>query len=248
MLCRRQPLVVDPQGHITEDDYSDILAQFESVRGPNFENGPAMYIISPNDRQGETDEDELLAMPTNTSTGKGSNIKSVNVRWSPAFTQMNPEWVTVSRAAALAKRSHEYLMKCLVCAEVNSDSQDWFALFQETTTSLKSYSALLKVDPDFVVDSASSSTGSDAGLHSSKDSNGALESAYTRSMRSLYLGPKVLRRRKYRNLSNGDESGVLVGENRFRFYLGVGKLSSSIRFFLIWLSIIGTRSNPWYAR
>ena len=36
--------MVDPHGHMSEDDYSDIESQFERARGPDFNTGPAIVV------------------------------------------------------------------------------------------------------------------------------------------------------------------------------------------------------------
>lgn len=198
--CNRHPLVVDPHGHISEDDHSDIVTQFEHARGPDFKNGPPMYIVSSNDRRSgsEDKEDE----PTKgQEANKGSSPSGT---WAPTFTQHNPECVVLSRAAALAKRSHDFLMDALS----SNHAVDWSVVFHETPSSFMSYSVLLRVDSDFIVDKECSSTGSQIGVYASKD--GVLESSFTRSMRQRSLGPKTLRRKVYRNLSNSEEDVVLV--------------------------------------
>lgn len=190
--------MVDPHGHISEDDHSEIISQFEHARGPDFTNGPPMYIVSPNDRQSGSEDQEPKQ---GSAAGKAT---SCGATWAPTFTQHNPEGVVLSRAAALAKRSHDFLMEGLV----SNHTMDWSAVFRETSSSFMSYSTLLRVDSDFVVDKECSSTGSEIGVYESKD--GVLESSYTRSMRQRALGPKALRRKVYRNLSNFEEDVVLV--------------------------------------
>lgn len=185
---------MDPHGHISEDEHSDIVAQFESIRGPDFTKGPPMYIVSPNDRIGEAEKEEA-AKKTKTPC-----------LWTPTFTLHNPELVVLSRAATLAKRSHDFLMNAL---SSNDTAVDWCAVFQETPSSFTSYSALLRVDSDFVVDKECSSTASELRIKRN-ESNGMLESSYTRSMRQRSLGPKALRRKVYRNLDNEDDDGILV--------------------------------------
>jgi len=177
---------------MTEDDHSDIVAQFEHARGPKFKNGPAMYIVSPNDRGGGGEAEEAG------SKGKVASL------WIPTFTQQNPEPVVLSRAAALAKRSHAFLINSL-CSD---EDVDWSVVFHESPSSFKSYSALLRVDTDFVVDKECSSTGSDLTIRRNDDDS--LETSYTRSMRQRLLGPKALRRKVYRNLSAGEDDAVLV--------------------------------------
>ena len=48
----REPLIVDPQNHITSQDRGLIHAQFNAIRGPELKNGPSMYIVSPADYDG----------------------------------------------------------------------------------------------------------------------------------------------------------------------------------------------------
>jgi hypothetical protein len=157
-----------------------------------------MYIVSPNDRQSGSEDEEAE------QGSAAENGMSSGGTWTPTFTQHNPERVVLSRAAALAKRSHDFLMEALL----SNHDVDWSAVFLETPSSFMSYSALLRVDSDFVVDKECSSTGSEIGIYPSKD--GVLESSYTRSMRQRSLGPKALRRKVYRNLSNLEDDVVLV--------------------------------------
>lgn len=169
----KSPLIVDPEGHITVEDRMDIMTQFESVRGVNFQNGPPMYIISPNDR---ADEDGI---------------------WKPSYTQHLPERVILSRVSALAKRSHDFLLTGM-SKNTSIDDAAWMSIFQESGNSLKSYSALFRVDPDFIIDSVSKSTQSD--LSTSKDENGNEITPYRRSIQMISMGPKVLRKKNYKNL------------------------------------------------
>jgi hypothetical protein len=158
-----------------------------------------MYIVSPNDRQSGSEDEEPKK---GSASEKGSS--SSGGTYAPTFTQHNPEGVVLSRAAVLARRSHEFLMEALS----SNHTVDWSVVFHETPSSFMSYSALLRVDSDFIVDKECSSTGSELGVYASKD--GVLESSYTRSMRQRSLGPKALRRKVYRNLSNSEEDVVLV--------------------------------------
>jgi hypothetical protein len=159
-----------------------------------------MYLISPNDRLKGADEEVKYGLAEST-------VKTILPRvFAPTFSQMQPERVTLSRASALAKRSLDFMKQCL-----SGKEQDWTAIFQETTSSLLSYSALLRVDQDFVIDPETSSTVGDLGMQSSKEHDG-IETSYTRSMRNRFLGPKVLRLKNYRNLQNGGDLSVMVGE------------------------------------
>lgn len=203
IFCDRRPLVVDPQGHFSEDQISEISLQFEQSRGLDFLCGPPMYVISPNDRlrnASEDKEDEIIG-----AEQKSSKSKSVYSVWTPTFTQTHPERVTLSRAAALAKRSFDFMKMCL-----SGHEKDWTAIFRETTSSLMSYSALLRVDQDFVLDSETSSTVANLGMMVSSETQGRIETSYTRSMRARFLGPKQLRMKNYRNLQNGGDHSVLV--------------------------------------
>ena len=124
--------------------------------------------------------------------------------WKPTYTQATPERVTLFRTAALAKRSYSYLLECL------TDTVDgkWTAAFRETQTSLKSFALLLRVDSNFVVDTAYSSTREELVFKASSD--GHLESMFSRSARNRYEGPKALRRKMYRNLNSAQTQFLLV--------------------------------------
>lgn len=201
----RRPLVVDPHGHIGEDDHSNISLQFERARGPEFSNGPPMYIVSPNDRRGSDDEDNEEPTAGAKAPGtKGNSLTAMMSTWTPTFTQDTPERVVLARAAALAKRSYDFLYDALS----GDKDVDWSVVFQETPSSFMSYSALLRVGSDFIVDRECSSTSSDMTV---KAHDGMLETSYTRSMRQRSLGPEALRRKVYRNLSNANDDVLLHG-------------------------------------
>ena len=192
-LFRSEPLVVDPRDHITDNDHDDIVSQFEKARGPN-DAGPPMYIIAPYNRQ-DQDDDET------TQHGKADKSNESSV-WIPSVE--SPEWVIVKRAAALARRSHDFLMGCMR----TFDEDKWSTAFHETASSFQSYSILLRIDPDFVIDSPSSSTSGELGV--TPDKEGALQSAYTHSMIARFAGPKPLRRKVYRNLQGSESEAVLL--------------------------------------
>lgn len=179
----KQPLVVDPQGHFDDDMLNDVHNQFEKVRGVDFKRGPPMYIVS----------------PTETS----ASVESMDNAYFPYYTEVAPETVILLRAAALARRTFEFLVEALV----NFDKNTWSAAFHETAASFRSYSALLRIDLDFCIDPSSASTGSDLGVKA--DRLGVLVSAYTRSMKQRTEGPKCLQRKAYRNLENHNEDLVL---------------------------------------
>lgn len=184
----RQPLIVNPQGHISEADREAIISQFDQVRGPNFENGPPMYVISPNDRQSLGSEP--ISKPSVQSNRQAGSDQS----WVPTFTKQTPEWVVLTRAAALAARTFDFLQAAIVTGE----NDKWTAIFHENATSFTAYDVLLRVNPDLVVDVESSSRDADIAVRG--DHEGFDESSFTRSLLSRYKGPKQLRRKTYRNL------------------------------------------------
>ncbi|CAJ1946539.1 unnamed protein product [Cylindrotheca closterium] len=173
----RDPLIVDPRGHIDNDDYDAINAVFEDIRGDK-DDGPAMYIVAPYTRVNSEDN----------KVGNDSERES----WRPSCT--SPEWVVLSRAAALARRSHKALISCIR----NFKGSDSLSIFRESATGFKSYNVLFRVHPDFNFDMSSSSTSES--LRNTKNEEGIVESAYTRSMKARYAGPKALGRKIYRNL------------------------------------------------
>jgi hypothetical protein len=185
MYCS-EPLIVDPRGHIDRTDYDEIRLQFESARGKKGEAGNPMYIVAPYDKL-EIDEED----PMDRNTVKKSNQSS----WQP--NTLSPEWVCLTRSVALAKRSYSFMMKKLMTF---AKSNDWSAIFHESPASFQSYSVLLRVNTDFVVDTEASSTGND--LNPTTDKTGISETSYTRSMKARIQGPKGLRRKVYKNIQN----------------------------------------------
>lgn len=183
----REPLIVDPRGHIENDEYDAINSQFDKARGGTMDMGPPMYIIAPYDK-GDLDAEET----------KKEATRSL---WHPSFD--SPEWVVVTRAVALAQRSYSFITNCLI----GFDDSDVFAIFQESATGFKSYSVLFRIDAEFVPDITSSSTCSHLGILPNED--GISESAYTRSMKARYIGPKSLRRKLYRNLRESGGDAIL---------------------------------------
>jgi U3 small nucleolar RNA-associated protein 22 len=169
----KSPLIVDPEGHITVEDRMDIVTQFESVRGVNFQNGPPMYVISPNDRP---EEDGI---------------------WKPSYTQHFPERVVLSRVSVLANRSYHFLLNGM-SKNTSIDDAAWMSIFQESGNSLKSYSALFRVNPYFIMDITSKSTQCDLSLL--KDNDGNILTPYRRSIQMISMGPKELRKKNYKNL------------------------------------------------
>jgi len=189
----REPLLVDPHDHLREDDMMDIRSQFEEHRGPEFKDGPPMFIISPCDRQGEH----------NTKESKEKEF----CRWLPTFTTKLPELVTLARAVALAKRSYDALLIALR----DFDDHSWPSIFHETSGSFRAFSALLRIDADFMTDEECSSTGSSPIIHHEKD--GVVESSYSKSMRHRFYGPKELRRKLYRNLIESNDKPIIYEWN-----------------------------------
>jgi U3 small nucleolar RNA-associated protein 22 len=222
----REPLIVDPQGHLTEDDYNAISTDFEALRektsAPSMaraktntstaRHGPPMFIVSPCDRQpGGSDK---------------RNDVNKNSLWMPTFTLETPEWVVLNRAAKLAQRSFVLLRRCLMshpfCSSASSSASLsaphnhplWPCVFQETMESFRAYSAIFRVHPDFLVDDESSSstrnaTGTiDTNLVARRNTDGAWESSYTRSMDQRLSGPKDLRLKNlYKNLADTHHDG-----------------------------------------
>jgi U3 small nucleolar RNA-associated protein 22 len=161
----REPLIVDPQHQISLDGRHRINETFERVRGSEFAQGPAMYIVTPNDYS----QSSKLSYACN------------------YYSRMFPEIVVLKRAQALAARTRDFLQKH------SQEEDNWQAAFQETASSFRSYSSLLRIDPDLLVDNESTSTGADLSVRDGV-------SSYTRSMQLLRQGPKDLRIKLYRNL------------------------------------------------
>ena len=184
----RDPLIVDPQGQLSEKERRQVSTEFEKTRGKEFRNGPAMYIVSTND---------FVVEEGSAKTFSGG----------PNFGSACPELVVLKRSSALAERALTYL-KNVLRGNPPSQSASWSSIFQETSASFRSYSALLRVDPDLIVDANSSSTASSLGVHTSdKDDmpQKVAKSSYTRSMQALWDGPKELRIKLYRNLMEQQE-------------------------------------------
>lgn len=205
----REPLIVDPQNHITSNDRSLIHSQFNSIRGPNLKNGPAMYIISPADYDGveamagskvETDAAEQALLTANSD----NEVEKV---WAPTVTAKFPEIVVLSRTAALAKCSHDHLTSCTMRGNNTSGENDngWVAAFQESSASLTSYSALLRVDSSYVADVGCLSTNADCAINTGQpnklnEKKRQLCGPFEKSLQKRYAGPKELRKKHYKNL------------------------------------------------
>jgi U3 small nucleolar RNA-associated protein 22 len=100
-------------------------------------------------------------------------------------TLHGPERVVVFRTAALAKRSHQYLYDCM------EQDGDWRGAFVESVSALHSFSILLRVDDDYVLDTSLSSTGLSSTQY-----------LYHESALARLQGPKALRKRLYKNLNH----------------------------------------------
>jgi U3 small nucleolar RNA-associated protein 22 len=183
----RQPLLVDPHGILSNDSVKDVSKQFEQIRGPEFDRGPAMYLISPYDKQHDS--------------GVNADILF------PIYTTSTPERVALARASKLAERSYNFLRGSLRRFE-----SEWSPAFLESKTSFQSFSALLRVNPEFIVDPHSSSSGDNV-LSVARGPASKLESSFTRSMRSRFRGPKELERKAYRNITDRDEGNIILHWN-----------------------------------
>ena len=201
---QRDPLIVDPRDHISDEEYEVILKKFENSRGPDMDKGPPMYFIAPYNR-GEGDTDDIDA---DVDARKSKHSRNQSSSWQPSVE--SPEFVVVKRAAALAKRSYNFMSQCL---KGFNDEEDWSAIFRESATAFKSYSVLFRVDSNLIVDETSSSTCNNLDctpIEEDSNDNDAMESAYTRSMKARFSGPKPLRRKNYRNLQTSSEDSVIV--------------------------------------
>uniref|UniRef100_A0A7S4JAR4 U3 small nucleolar RNA-associated protein 22 n=1 Tax=Odontella aurita TaxID=265563 RepID=A0A7S4JAR4_9STRA len=223
----RQPLIVDPQGHISAEDSSRIRSQFEAARGLEYKGGPPMYIISPNDREASSSggqstlvapEGDATAPTQQGAAGAGAADES---RWYPGFTRELPERVILTRASALAARSEKFLAERLADGGEDCESEGakaksskcWSSVFLEGATSLRSYSVLLRVDPILVVDPGCSSTAGDFTVKAAAADGGGRSRAdtpFARGMERRYLGPKPLRKHLYKNVG-GPRDSVLIG-------------------------------------
>ena len=201
---QERPLVVDPQNHLNDADHGTILDQFERDRGGNFEQGPSWYIVAPYDDAGRT-------------KSEFDDNNTIRKQWSPSFSETYPEQIVATRIIALAQRTYSFLQSIFTryndgCNNV-SDSM-WPSIFQESRDSFLSYSALLRIDPTFLVNVHASSSVNARNLFPQrvmtkvKGGNDIeiYESTYTRSMHSLVLGPKDLQKKMYRNLIIEGES------------------------------------------
>lgn len=228
----REPLIVDPQNHITINDRGLIHSQFNIVRGADYSRGPAMYIISPADYDGVEDMSgsKLLGEEENTP-----QVPAAENIWAPSITANHPESVVLSRASALAKCSHDHLTSCIMRG---SKGSSWVAAFQESPASLTSYSALLRVDPSFVTDPGCSSTASDSTIISPSKDDGSvqIQTPFERSLQKRYAGPKELRKKNFKNLVL--EKDTLVRSFCVHNFLMLSSLPSN-------LNIVASLQHEW---
>ena len=191
----REPLIVDPQGHIPAGDRSLATRQFGEARGDDHRGGPAMYVISPADYDGVEEMTGSKVVGEDGGAAPSGPLDGERA-WRPTVTAERPERVVLARAAALAGRSHAHLTSCLAGGK---GAGDWVAAFQESASSLTAYSALLRVDPSLVTDGGCSSTGADCAIRLDDKSN-RLVGPFERSMERRHAGPKELRKKNYKNL------------------------------------------------
>ena len=193
----KQPLVFDPQGYFSAEDHSRIRSDFETIRGESSLGGPPMFIISSSCLRSQDQQSRDLSM--------GPSNKSQKELCMPTFTRNSPEAVVLSRLITLAKRTEQFLVQLLVSGD-SASSNSWASAFQESPSSLKSYSILLRVNAQLVVDSDSSSTGSDMSIETVVD---VKNTPFKRSTLQRSLGPKPLKIQVYRNV--GSSVPVLHG-------------------------------------
>jgi len=174
---------VDPRGHIADEDYDDIYKAFQECREKERNGGPSMYVIAPYNRS----IDDL---------NEGQDLEITDVIKSSRWQQSvpSPEWVVLSRAVHFARRSMEHMHMCIS----TFDDTEWQAIFHQSPMSFKSYSLLMRVNKDLLADLETSSTSGN--LEVMKSEGGAKLSSFSRSMKALTMGPKVLRHKIYRNL------------------------------------------------
>ena len=197
LLLFREPLIVDPQTHISAHDRALIHVQFHDMRGPEWNRGPAMYIISPADYNTVEDMDGSRVVGDEVNASQViPTATAAEKMWAPTITCNFPEKVVLTRAAALAKCSHDHLTACLMRGARNS----WIAAFQESSQSLSSFSALLRVRSCFVTDLGCSSTNMDFSIPNAHSNLDQLLTPFERSLQSRFSGPIELRMKLYKNL------------------------------------------------
>jgi hypothetical protein len=158
-----------------------------------------MYIISPTDY--DTVEDMEGSKVVGEEVSAMQTIPSANAtekHWAPSATSNSfPEKVVLTRAAALAKCSHDHLIACIMRGNTGNS---WIAAFQESSQSLSSFSALLRVRSCFITDSGCSSTNADSSILCARSKPDQLLVPFERSLRNRFAGPNELRKKLYKNL------------------------------------------------
>jgi len=204
-----EPLIVDPQGHFDDSHRRDIAKEFEAVRGPQGNRGPAMFIITPNDWVMSDEESNTLPPKASAVSSVGSKNKSS--MWYPTFTSHTPELVVLARARQLAKRCGAFLSQSLL-GDSTSMGQRWPSLFHESSESFRAYSVLLRVDPEYVLDEESSSSAASAVVRRN-EKLGVWQSSYSRSMYRRYYGPATMQLKLFKNLiSQNSQSPTILLE------------------------------------
>lgn len=149
-----------------------------------------MYIISPADYDAVEDmvgskvvgDAQQAVMPAHATENK----------WAPNITSKFPEKVVLCRAAALAKCSRDHLTACIMRGNIGNG---WVAAFHESQASLSSFSALLRVEPSYIIDPGCSSTNADCTV----DCDQHLV-PFEMSLQKRYAGAKELRKKFFKNL------------------------------------------------
>jgi len=206
----REPLIVDPQNHISQQDQALIFSHFDVIRGYDCNKGPAMWIISPADYDG-VEEMTGAKVGQTEDTPQSLEEKAETRIWSPNVTATHPERVVLSRASALAKCSHDHLIACMRRSDYSSSK--WIAAFQESSSSLASYSVLLRVDTSFVTDSGCCSIEADCAMVSTVKKSSQpfhFQSTFERSIHKRVDGPKKLRQKHYKNVVLGRNTLVSI--------------------------------------
>jgi hypothetical protein len=161
-----------------------------------------MYIISPADYDGVEGMigSKLSGIEEEAPQALDAEKDSVKV-WAPSVTATHPERVVLARASALAKCSHDHLLSCITRG--GGCSNKWTAVFQESSASLTSYSALLRVDQSFVTDNGCSSTDGNFDFRSAAETSASIPQAcspFEKSLQKRFDGPKELRKKHFKNL------------------------------------------------
>lgn len=145
-----------------------------------------------------------LIAPYNKDVGMSQQHEStaqLQRRWEPSI--LSPEAVVLKRIVYLAKQSREFMHRCLK----SFDNSNLSAIFLETPDSLKSFSLLMRVEKELIVDYETSSMATER--KSSRSKQDAKETSFSKSMASLTFGPRVLSQKVYRNVQSEATNLVL---------------------------------------